>query len=158
MNIQDLGSLGELIAALATLITLVYLAVQIRANTNSLRESNTRVHTDRMIDHSRLIATNQELADIFRRGSKDIESLTDQERWQFGTYLWSLFIDFQDEFHASKRTSLHDYHWNLQRENMLYYLGKPGIKNWWDALDLNLDPEFVDYTNHLLEQRLSADA
>ena len=33
VTIQDLGSLGELIAALATLVTLFYLALQIRANT-----------------------------------------------------------------------------------------------------------------------------
>lgn len=33
MTIQDLGSLGELIAAIATVVTLVYLAAQIRQNT-----------------------------------------------------------------------------------------------------------------------------
>lgn len=33
MTIQDLGSIGELIAALATLATIAYLAVQIRQNT-----------------------------------------------------------------------------------------------------------------------------
>ena len=32
MNIQDLGSLGEFIAAIATLGTLIYLAIQIRQN------------------------------------------------------------------------------------------------------------------------------
>ena len=37
MDIQDLGSIGELIAALATLATLVYLATQIRQNTNQLK-------------------------------------------------------------------------------------------------------------------------
>ena len=33
VTIQDLGSLGELIAAVATIVTLAYLAVQIRSNT-----------------------------------------------------------------------------------------------------------------------------
>ena len=36
MTIQDLGSIGELIAAVATLATLVYLAVQIRQNSRML--------------------------------------------------------------------------------------------------------------------------
>ena len=39
MTIQELGSLGEFIAAIATLATLVYLAVQIRQNTKSVRAS-----------------------------------------------------------------------------------------------------------------------
>ena len=33
MTIQDLGSLGELIAVVATVVTLVYLAIQLKQNT-----------------------------------------------------------------------------------------------------------------------------
>ena len=36
MTIQDLGSIGELIAAIATLATLVYLAAQIRQNMRAI--------------------------------------------------------------------------------------------------------------------------
>ena len=39
MTIQDIGSIGELIAAIATVGTLIYLAVQIRQNTKSIRAS-----------------------------------------------------------------------------------------------------------------------
>lgn len=39
MTIQDLGSIGELVAAIATIATLAYLAVQVRQNTRSLRSS-----------------------------------------------------------------------------------------------------------------------
>ncbi len=42
MTIQDLGSLGELIAAVATVATLVYLALQIRQNTRVLRHAAER--------------------------------------------------------------------------------------------------------------------
>ena len=36
MTIQDMGSIGELIAAFATLITLAYLALQLKQNTTCL--------------------------------------------------------------------------------------------------------------------------
>jgi hypothetical protein len=39
MSIQDLGAIGELIAACATVVTLLYLAVQIRQNNRSLQEA-----------------------------------------------------------------------------------------------------------------------
>ena len=39
MTITELGSLGELISAIAVVITLVYLAIQIRQNTHSIEES-----------------------------------------------------------------------------------------------------------------------
>ena len=37
MTFQDLGSIGELIAAVATLITLAYLALQLKQNTTALK-------------------------------------------------------------------------------------------------------------------------
>ena len=40
MSIQDLGSIGELIAAIATLGTLFSLAIQIRQGTKQLRYSS----------------------------------------------------------------------------------------------------------------------
>ena len=40
MSIQDVGSIGELIAAIATVLTLVYLAIQVRHNSRALDRSN----------------------------------------------------------------------------------------------------------------------
>ncbi len=39
MTLQDSGSLGELVGAIATVATLAYLAVQIRSNTHAVRSS-----------------------------------------------------------------------------------------------------------------------
>ena len=39
MTLQDLGSIGEFVGSIAVLITLVYLAVQIRQNTKSMDET-----------------------------------------------------------------------------------------------------------------------
>jgi len=39
MTITELGALGELIGAIAVVVTLVYLAVQIRQNTHAMEES-----------------------------------------------------------------------------------------------------------------------
>ncbi len=40
MTLQDLGNIGEFVAAIATLITLIYLAAQIRQNTRAVRSAS----------------------------------------------------------------------------------------------------------------------
>ena len=40
MSLQDVGSIGELVAAIATVITLVYLSIQVRHNSRALDRSN----------------------------------------------------------------------------------------------------------------------
>ncbi len=57
MTVQDLGSIGELVAAIATIATLGYLAIQIRQNTRSVRAgsrleiaSGWRAHNRQLLD------------------------------------------------------------------------------------------------------------
>ena len=58
MSIQDLGSIGELIAALATVATLAYLAVQIRQNTRALRGAAHETATSRVYQYLLTVADN----------------------------------------------------------------------------------------------------
>ena len=54
ISIQDLGSIGEFVSSIAVLITLVYLAIQIRLNTRQLEHhfKSTDLSTFTAIDES----------------------------------------------------------------------------------------------------------
>jgi hypothetical protein len=39
MTIMELGALGEILGAIAVIVTLIYLAVQIKQNTRSMNEN-----------------------------------------------------------------------------------------------------------------------
>lgn len=54
MSIQDLGSIGELIAAVATIGTLIYLAIQIKANTNSMAAASRQAVANEFREYNRL--------------------------------------------------------------------------------------------------------
>ena len=77
MTIQDLGSIGELVAAIATVVTLVYLAVQIRQNTKMIGASLAQAHRDARNDTTRFLATDPETARVYRHGLRDPDSLGD---------------------------------------------------------------------------------
>ena len=53
MTLQDLGSVGEFVAAIATLATLIYLATQIRQNSESVKAAAAQSDQDRGGDHDR---------------------------------------------------------------------------------------------------------
>jgi hypothetical protein len=40
VSIQDLGSIGEIVAAVATIATLIYLSIQLRSNTQATQSAN----------------------------------------------------------------------------------------------------------------------
>ena len=93
MNWEAIGAIAELLSGFGVIATLVYLAIQIRQNTNSVKESNYRNQTDRSIGHSRFISGTPGMMSIYHRGMSNPSSLTPEERWQFGTYMYSMFLD-----------------------------------------------------------------
>ena len=64
ITIQDLGSVGEFVAAIATLATLAYLAIQVKQNTKSLRASTFQQVSEAMAMNASYVTDNGELAAI----------------------------------------------------------------------------------------------
>lgn len=90
MTIQDLGNIGELLAAIATLATLVYLARQIRASNLSVRaESQRAVRTGGSAMHVAIVQ-DPEVARIFNAGLRDFNALNPDERTRFSFLLGDL--------------------------------------------------------------------
>ena len=83
MTSQDLGSIGELIAAIATVATLLYLASQIRSNTISMKADARRAAQIDSAAAGRLIAGSGETAEMFLQSLADPESLTATQKVRF---------------------------------------------------------------------------
>ena len=64
MTFQDLGSLGELIAAIATVLTLGYSVIQLRQNTRALRSQTFQQSSMDMSLTANAISSDGELAAI----------------------------------------------------------------------------------------------
>jgi hypothetical protein len=91
VTIEQFGSIGEVIGALATVATLAYLAVQIRANTQLMRTQASHASQTLNSQIAMGLAHDQQLAGIFRRGLAGFDSLEPDEQIQF-TFLLSQFL------------------------------------------------------------------
>ena len=97
MTVQDLGSLGEFVAAIATVVTLIYLAVQIRRNTTSVRASSRleiasgwRAHNRSMLDPA--------VSRAYDEGLRAYPNMPYPERSIFGNLLGDHSVFFQGVF------------------------------------------------------------
>lgn len=64
MSIQDWGAIGEILGAVGVILTLLYLAIQIRQNTHATRAASHHAVTDSLNQGNIAIAQNAELAQI----------------------------------------------------------------------------------------------
>ena len=134
MTIQDLGSIGELIAALATVGTLAYLALQIRQNTRSIRVSTFHESASRSADFSRAIAERKDLARIYRIGLGGMDQLEDDDdRVRFMMLLSTLFRQYEDLFFQYQAGTASSESWDAWRNSLRFTLSNPGFPPFWDV-------------------------
>ena len=152
MNWEALGAIAEFIGGIAVLLTLIYLAIQVRQTNQMARETILRNQTDRNMDNSKFMAGTPGMMDIFIRTMDAPQSVTKEERWRFGSYMYGMFLDFQEAYHFNKTRRQSDYWWPFIEKNVVFYLRRPGGKAWWSSQGRNmLDQEFVAYVDKKME-------
>lgn len=123
MTIQELGSLGELIAAIATVVTLAYLAVQIRQNTRLMAFTLAQTNRDIRGEPTRILASDPDAARVFRTGLVDPSGLGDRERYQFDA-LMTLVVNGYEQAHSQGTLA-------EMTEQSAWILSQPGVRVWW---------------------------
>jgi hypothetical protein len=156
VTIQDWGSIGELIAAIATVATLVYLALQIRANTTALRMESRRAESQSGDVYFGAIIGSSDVARVFNRGLADPTSLSPEDVTRF-SFLLGRFIGAEatafDEVHIgfAPERSLERRKTTLSR-----FLLSPGGRWFWERFAVDYDAEFRSYVERVLRDAESA--
>ena len=75
MTLSDLGSIGEFIGSIAVIISLIYVAIQIRDNTRQLVRSELNQAVSLNSTLRMTIGNSGEYATLIVKGSKDLDSL-----------------------------------------------------------------------------------
>jgi len=137
MDLQSLANLGEFISGLAVVISLVYLAFQVRQNTQSLRTENYARALDRVAAIQSQLSAHSELSRIFSTGALDPSRLTPQQRIQMTWGLYETFGAFEFMFHAARSHALPDPVWSRWSAAVAWWLTFPGVRSWWQTSRLS---------------------
>ena len=95
MNWEALGAIGEIVGAVAVVLTLGYLAVQIRQNTRATRAATSSAAAAAARDISGAVARDAELANLYETGLRSLYSLDPSQRAQFDSLMFTLFSHYE---------------------------------------------------------------
>lgn len=131
MSIEQLGNVGEFLGSVGVFISLIYLALQIRRNTETER---TRTYQSVVSDFGQLnytMAASPELSLLFVHALENFEDLNVEERARISQLFFSAFHNFENMFYQNSRGYLEEDVWQGWRKIMLTYFNQPGMKSWW---------------------------
>ncbi len=146
MNLNDLANLGQIIGAIGIIITLVYLAVQIRGNTKVANAQARHALSEFALRFSIFRA---EHADRFAKLESAAE-LTDGDRYfQYWSHI-QVLLHAETYFHHHELKLMPDAHWRGYARYMTKYIQSRGFKEVWDDIGPSFSEDFARWVNGLL--------
>jgi hypothetical protein len=159
MGLQDLANLGEFISSVAVILSLVYLAIQVRQNTASIRTENVARALERVSAMQSLLFANGDLARLQAQGVFDPSALTREERLQLTWWLSEAFGAFEFMFHQAQSGALPNEVWSRWSATTAFWASFPGVQAWWQAKPTPFSKSFTSFVDALIrEGRSNAEA
>jgi len=149
MNWEALGAISEAAGAIAILVSLIYVAVQIRQNTQEFKrgvESSELAAFERNIEASNrvreLLFLHPEVTELLLKGFKSQSQLKSADRFRFGMLMRNLFNSMQGAY-IRQLVMEHDSN-QFEGGKLLLddFLANPGVREWLDINTPDWRPEF----------------
>jgi hypothetical protein len=142
VTLEDLGNIGDFLGGIAVIVTLIYLARQIRENTKVARLQTLQTIKSDALQLRIAGIQSPDIAVILAKSVEDSSSLTTTERIRFNLLCAGVFENFDQSYQAAVM-GLIDHFGN---EHLLRsYLSQEAVRQWWsDARDL-FHPDFVSH-------------
>jgi len=133
MTIQELGSIGEFLAAAATIATLFYLARQVQANTRQAQTAS-RVEITRDYRATNAALFDPEIANAWAIGLRQYPDMPSKERGHFSNQFANQALCFQGVFAQFENGQLEDETYNAYLAFFSGLVATPGGSRWWEEV------------------------
>jgi len=139
MNWEAIGAVGEIVAALGVIISLIYLGVQIRHSAQQTQINTKSIQArayQQLIDHHTTLnlqlATQRELFEVIHRAEiKGLDQLTlvDRNRWE--VFMASSLRSFLNGYYMHKEGLISDEQWHNFSFGLETMARRPVFAKWW---------------------------
>ena len=140
MNKINFGQLLGVVANLAVVAGIVFLAIQIRGERDFAIVENTTLVGHGMADWMSSVALDQGRADIMFRGTQDFQSLTPLEQFEFDLLMrsWIFRVEMgrlAQRRQVAPRGSGPAGESTVLTGNLIRFFDGPGTRQWWKSAD-----------------------
>lgn len=153
MNLNDLANLGQVIGALAVVVSLIYVALQIRQNTSAVRSATSQTVHEHFANWYHLLASDAELAEMAVKGLRDYGSLSEAEKVRFIALFMAFLSYSQNAFLKWREKLLAPPLWLGWELVIMNLVCAPGGKELWKDRGYLFGEEFRRYVEDDLMKR-----
>ena len=146
MTMADLSNIAQALAAVATVLSLLFVGVQIRQNTRATRAAAHHNAANSLIEINRMLAENGDLAAIYVAGASDRKSLAPEEQLRFDAALRAYLHVCQTMFVQTELGTGDDSIHMAEEGAIRTIFTFPGVReSWAESPSFGFSPAFRSY-------------
>jgi hypothetical protein len=158
LDINTLAAWGEFIGGIAVVVSLIYLAGQIRQNSKLLTASAVAATTSFHSATTTLAAQDPELARIWLAGLADREALSEADQGRFDPLISLTINGFQLQFRLTRKGVIDPEVLADGEQGMRWVVRQPGYRQWWRLRAASAySADFRDYMDGLIREGEAAE-
>ena len=151
MNWEAIGSIGEIVGAAAVVVSVLYLAFQIRQNTHSVRGSTIQAVTETIQRENRW---SSDLGETFVKAIESPSEVTAVEAFKLGEWLSAAMSARQNEYFQYKKKLMDQEMWDASLGIIRSIMSVEFCRNWWHGYDKQVySPEFVAVVDDVIDAK-----
>ena len=144
MSLSDLASLGSFVSGFAVLLSVIYLALQVRLTERNQKVSIRHSRVSRIVE-LQLALADPGAADAWLHGTASPEKITQTQLSQFINLCRALFFHFEDSFYQREEGLLNDDAFETVDAGARLLARSPGFRAAWKIARPNFGGPFLDF-------------
>jgi len=150
MNWEAAGAIGEIVGAVAVVLSVLYLALQIRQNTRVVQGATIQGITETGQRENRW---SSDMASVFIKAIESPGSMSSLETFQMGEWLTAAMIARQNEYLQYQRGLLDQEMWDASVGIVRSIMSVDFSRSWWRSWDKTVySPGFVAVIEKILAE------
>lgn len=145
MNLQELAQIGEFLGGVSVLITLIYLAIQLKGNTRAVQSAAAQQTHETLVQGYFEVARNADLNRIFRTGTIDYTSIDENEAGQFFAFWSGIMYVAQNWIYQRDSGALDEKLVDSFLTGISLNFHSPGFSVFWDQRKSTFSNELIEW-------------
>lgn len=159
MDWDAIGAIAEILGAFGVIISVLYLAVQIRKDARARMAETGHAIAARAGAVQQILSENRELAAVFPKGIRgDAEGLDEADRTQFGAFLSVITRSYEDAFYQHREGLIEERLWLAWARSIPDVVCTPGYAAWWQTRKHWFNDDFQSFVDDVVEKGQDRDS
>jgi hypothetical protein len=150
VNLKQAAQWAEVVSAIAIVISLIYVGVQVTDNTSATRSATASHANTEFIDWYTHLSSDAETMSIWYRGIREPESLDQEEQLRFIFLLHIILLQYQNNFYLVQEGTLDRRVLDSITLTLTTIKGTDGFELYWSLRKDLFYPEYKNFIEGLM--------